>query len=111
MTFSPFPKIRRIFKDSMIITEKIDGTNAQVYIDYRANLSEDEQKLNLLEDQAIDGTDLCVLAGSRNKYITPDDDNYGFSQFVKNNAEELLKLGPGRHFGEWWAKVFNEVMD
>ena len=31
-SFEAFPKIKRIFKDNMIITEKIDGSNAQVYI-------------------------------------------------------------------------------
>jgi hypothetical protein len=36
--------------------------------------------------------------------ITPESDNYGFAKWVKDNEEELLKLGSGRHFGEWWGK-------
>lgn len=79
--FTPFPKIAR-WSRTVLVTEKIDGTNAQIWI-------------------SDDGTQL--LAGSRNKWITPESDNYGFARWVQENAEELLKLGPGSHFGEWWG--------
>lgn len=78
--FFDFPKIARLSRE-VIVTEKIDGTNAQVFI------SEDG----------------VVQAGSRTRWITPEDDNYGFAGWVQRNREELLKLGPGRHFGEWWG--------
>lgn len=81
MEFQDFPKMARLARD-VIVTEKIDGTNAQVFI-------------------AEDGT---MLAGSRTRWITPADDNFGFAAWVEANREELLKLGPGRHFGEWWGK-------
>lgn len=80
--FEAFPKIPRLKKDGVVITEKLDGTNAQVII------TEDGQ----------------IGAASRNRLITPDDDNYGFARWVQENREELLKLGPGRHFGEWWGQ-------
>lgn len=89
MEFEAFPKIRRIFKDSMIVSEKIDGTNAQVYIP-----DEEEMKTSARK----------VWAGSRNRWVEPGNDNYGFAAWVEANYEELLKLGPGRHFGEWWGK-------
>lgn len=79
-TFVEFPKINRL-KDGCIITEKIDGTNAQIHI---------------LED----GT---VLAGSRNRYVTPEVDNYNWARWVKDHEDELRLLGPGRHYGEWWG--------
>lgn len=79
--FQPFPKIQRLFRE-IIITEKIDGTNAQVVV------SEDGE---------------TVRAASRKRWITPDDDNFGFARWVEANAEELRRLGPGRHFGEWWG--------
>jgi len=41
--------------------------------------------------------------GSRNRWITSEADNFGFATWVQENAEELRKLGPGRHFGEWWG--------
>jgi hypothetical protein len=76
-----FPKIQRL-KRTVIATEKIDGTNAQIYI-------------------TDDGAE--IFAGSRNRWITPENDNFGFARWVQENREELLKLGPGRHFGEWWG--------
>lgn len=78
--FRPFPKIARLARE-VIITEKIDGTNAQVYI----------------------GEDGEFLAGSRTRWITPENDNYGFAAWAYSNKEELMQLGPGHHFGEWWG--------
>lgn len=80
-TFEPFPKMPRLNRE-IIITEKIDGTNAQIYI----------------HDDGV-----TMQVGSRNRWITPADDNYGFAGWCERNREELLKLGPGRHFGEWWG--------
>ncbi len=78
--FEEFPKIPRL-KRGCVITEKIDGTNAQVHVTEEGE----------------------VLAGSRSRYVTPEADNYGFAKWVAAHREELLKLGPGRHFGEWWG--------
>lgn len=79
--FEPFPKLSRLTR-KMIVTEKIDGTNAQVIV-------------------AEDGS---VLAASRTKLITPSDDNMGFARWVEEHKDELAKaLGFGRHFGEWWG--------
>jgi len=79
--FEGFPKIPRLSRDCTI-TEKIDGTNASIYI------TEDGK----------------VFAGSRTRWITPEDDNYGFARWVKEHETELLRLGPGHHFGEWWGQ-------
>jgi RNA ligase len=81
ITFEPFPKLARLYRE-VTITEKIDGTNAQVII---------------TEDGEIE-------AASRSRIITPQDDNYGFAAWVDKNKAELLTLGVGRHFGEWWGK-------
>jgi hypothetical protein len=80
MEFTEFPKMAR-FSREIVITEKIDGTNAQVLI-------------------TEDGD---MFFGSRTKWITPEDDNAGFARWAVGNRDELLKLGPGRHFGEWWG--------
>ena len=80
MDFREFPKMPRLSRE-IFITEKIDGTNASVAI---------------TEDGAF-------LTGSRTRWITPHDDNYGFSAWAHDNREELMKLGPGVHFGEWWG--------
>jgi hypothetical protein len=79
--FISFPKIYRVSRPC-IITEKIDGTNAQICITEEGEF----------------------LTGSRTRWITPDDDNHGFALWANENKEDLLKLGPGRHFGEWWGQ-------
>lgn len=80
MEFTDFGKISRLSRNC-VVTEKIDGTNASIYI----------------------GEDGEFLIGSRTRWITPQDDNHGFSRWAYENKEELLKLGPGQHFGEWWG--------
>lgn len=79
--FVGFPSIPRLFRD-VVITEKIDGTNASVHV---------------LEDGR-------VIAASRTRYITPTDDNFGFAKWVAAHADELREgLGVGSHFGEWYG--------
>ena len=79
--FTGFPKIARYSRE-VVVTEKIDGTNAQVYI-------------------TEDGD---FLTGSRTRWITPEDDNYGFSAWAHLHRDELMALGKGHHFGEWWGQ-------
>ena len=78
--FVGWPKIFR-YKRGVIVTEKIDGTNAQV---------------RFMDDGKM-------LVGSRNRWITPSNDNNGFAKWCEANETELRKLGPGSHFGEWWG--------
>lgn len=78
--FAEFPKMARLSRE-IIISEKIDGTNAQILI------TEDGQ----------------FLTGSRTRWITPQDDNFGFSAWAHAHKDELMTLGVGRHFGEWWG--------
>lgn len=47
--------------------------------------------------------DRQVFAGSRNRWITTDNDNMGFAKWVKANEATLRQLGPGIHYGEWWG--------
>lgn len=75
--FKEFGKIARLSRD-IIVSEKIDGTNAQIYIDDYGE----------------------IFAGSRNRWLI-DEDNFGFGAWVKENKEHLLLLGPGRYYGEW----------
>lgn len=98
MEFIKFNKIPRLNRDC-VITEKIDGTNSQIFIDYKDKQITD----NYVEPIVIVG-DFSLWAGSRNRYLTIDNDNFGFANWVKANAEELIQLGPGLHFGEWWGQ-------
>jgi hypothetical protein len=79
--FVPAPKTPRLNRE-IIVTEKVDGTRATIFIDDSGEL----------------------FCGSRNKWITPQEDNYGFARWAEDNREELLKLGPGRFEGEWWGQ-------
>lgn len=80
-TFVPWPKIPRLNR-GIIITEKLDGTNACVVITEEGD----------------------VYAQSRSRIIIPGDDNYGFAGWVDEYRTDLLLLGEGRHYGEWWGQ-------
>lgn len=99
MTFEEFPKMGRLTREC-VITEKIDGTNAQVHI-----VATDTPTVGIDESFVIarnhDGG--IMLAGSRTRYIVPAADNFGFAAWVKAHAAELWTLGEGRHYGEWWG--------
>src|SRR5262245_32131020 len=105
MPFQPFNKIARLNRNCTI-TEKIDGTNASVEI--VSKLAVDPGADGLLETMRrfviAEDAEVAMLAGSRTRYITPTDDNMGFAKWVEANAEQLLALGPGRHYGEWWGQ-------
>jgi hypothetical protein len=105
MRFEAFPKIPRLNKN-MIITEKLDGTNAQVMIEDigpagSRNGYDPNGVLAVLDDGVRSYT---IKAGSRKRTITPEKDNFGFAKWVQENARQLVQLGPGRHFGEWWGQ-------
>jgi hypothetical protein len=96
-TFKEFPKMARLSREC-VVTEKIDGTNASVFI--MPLTDQDPTPANAI---TIAGG-VAIMAGSRTRWITPEDDNYGFAAWVRDNADELRKLGPGHHFGEWWGR-------
>lgn len=107
MEFKEFSKIARLSRDCTV-TEKIDGTNAQIAIWQVAAVADiigDDTIANLgLIEITHDGTDYFMQAGSRNRWISTVQDNVGFAQWVKDNVQELIKLGEGNHFGEWWGQ-------
>lgn len=80
LEFKEFPKIGRYSRE-VVVSEKIDGTNSSIYITEAGDF----------------------LTGSRTRWIQPVNDNQGFSKWAHDHKEELMKLGPGHHFGEWWG--------
>ena len=78
MEFKKFDSIARLWKD-MVISEKIDWTNACVVVDEEWN----------------------VQAQSRSQIITTQNDNYWFARYVEENKEELKKLWVWYHYWEW----------
>ena len=77
--FKAWPKIGRENPFKVTITEKLDGTNSCV----------------IIQDDKVVGVQ------SRKRFITPEDDNFGFAQWVVDNNDELLSLEDGYHYGEW----------
>ncbi len=98
--FTPFPKIARLNRE-ITITEKLDGTNAQICIE--PGIKDAPMSIYSWFDEATQ-TDMVMYAGSRTRWITPEQDNQGFARWAKENAQELTKLGEGSHFGEWWGQ-------
>lgn len=97
--FMPFPKVPRLHRPA-VYTEKIDGTNANVLICTPSECRDSSWDKVVVAKVG----EIRVLAGSRTRWITPEDDNFGFAAWVKEHAEELVNLGPGHHFGEWWGR-------
>ena len=79
--FQEWPKIPRAVLGNVVITEKMDGTNACVIIE--------------------NGEIIGVQSRNRMLNIGKENDNYGFAQYVWDNKEKFLELGEGRHYGEW----------
>lgn len=104
--FVGFGKIARLARD-MIITEKLDGTNAQVYVECvpRSDMGSLPEGAMPVDIPGVEDHRMVLRAGSRNRWLVPEvDDNFGFAHWVSRNREELALLGEGRHFGEWWGK-------
>lgn len=107
--FESFPKIPRLYRDC-VITEKLDGTNAQVVI---ASPPVTDGEVMELDEYCL-GSYLGynIYAGSRKRLITPDNDNFGFAAWVQEHGAELIAgLGEGRHYGEWWGQGIQRGYD
>jgi hypothetical protein len=113
--FEKFPSLTR-FSHGWTITEKLDGTNAQILIVRNADVTNDAWVNGFVLASTRDGAEawddrLSILAGSRSQLLTTtkQGDNHGFARFVADNAEMLFAtLGAGRHFGEWVGKGVNK---
>lgn len=125
--YVPFPKIGRWANNKIAITEKIDGTNACIQIGRFSGSASDALAVDPTVLYAVEALPLIdvqrgcdeqgnefdveinlprsfvVRAGSRTRWITPAADNYGFARWVQENARELMALGEGTHYGEWWG--------
>lgn len=111
--FVAWEKTARYYRD-IVITEKIDGTNAAIVIEQHPfgfsvgrGLAPDEINLVVGPDnpeQGLPDHEYVISAQSRKRLITPTQDNAGFAKWVLANSQTLVAdLGPGRHYGEWWG--------
>jgi hypothetical protein len=102
MKFPAYPKTPR-FNMGCIVTEKIDGTNALISIQPAPEgVTPLEGHIGIFQ---VNGIEYNIGAGSRKRWLTHDQDNFGFGRWVRENARELIELlGEGLHYGEWWGK-------
>ena len=100
MEFREFHKIPR-FSREIIVTEKIDGTNGVIGIEAEAEHVWTPGEVPPVA--TVDG--FSIYAGSKSRWLDvwSKGDNFGFAKWVYAHAEELLALGPGMHYGEWWG--------
>lgn len=97
MDFVTWGKIPRFNRD-WEITEKIDGTNGVLYWSDKHDGRFDTSSVLAARD------DMYLYAGSRNRWLRPESDNFGFARWAQDNADDLYSLGPGRHYGEWYGQ-------
>lgn len=114
LEFRAWPKTPRLNR-GMVITEKIDGTNAAVIVQKVGPIwgisDYDPEKHGPVAGQGeqfvlvpLNNAYYMVGAQSRNRVIWPGKDNAGFAGWVFENAVALAKaLGEGYHYGEWWG--------
>jgi RNA ligase len=110
--FKEWPKIPR-YRREVAITEKLDGTSACVVWVPVDPLAAENREYVLAERELVDQHGASIgphwlLAQSRQRFVAPSRliakaDNYGWAQWVDDHADELMLLGPGYHYGEWWG--------
>lgn len=89
----------------MVITEKLDGTNACIVIepDHGQDYYSTDLREKVSHFTSASGS-YWFATQSRSRFITPVDDNFGFAKWAYQHAEPLIDvLGPGQHYGEWWG--------
>jgi hypothetical protein len=113
---SAYPKFKSIprLHRRVVLTEKVDGTNGLI------DVTRLPDAVPLMDPQYLEGTTgvgvtlfnetdnryerFIVRAGSRNRWLSPDNDNFGFARWVWDNAISLAGLGEGKHYGEWFGQ-------
>jgi hypothetical protein len=109
LDFLAFPKIGRMTK-GVTITEKIDGTNAQLNFDAFGNMLVGSRKRQIFPEGTFfggadydDGGVLLPVKGT---------DNFTFAKWAYDNQAALFDfLGEGRHYGEWAGNGIQRTYD
>ncbi len=109
--FQEWPKIPR-YRRECAVTEKLDGTSSCI-VWAPANTEHDEDQNIIATRDLIDQHGSLVgphhlLTQSRQRFIVPGrirakSDNYSFAQWCDDRTDDLMRLGPGYHYGEFWG--------
>jgi hypothetical protein len=103
--YPAFPKMPRL-RRNCVVSEKIDGSNGLIFIEPFDVQSPTLATHAMVGVHPDTGEPSFIYAGSRSRWLRPvkNEDNFGFAAWVNANADELVKLGPGHHYGEWWGQ-------
>lgn len=104
--FEPFAKISRLSRP-IIITEKLDGSNGQLYIQSHEEFDVENGFDAEKDANTIVGNDWVLRVGSRKRWLdaTKAGDHFGMFKWAVAHFDELCTgLGAGRHYGEWWGQ-------
>jgi hypothetical protein len=101
MSYPKFGSIPRWYKQ-FTISEKVDGTNGLIAV------ADDDQQYHELRTEGVEPVGfsehgLAIFAGSRNRWLTTENDNAGFAKWVSANVDSAAALGTGLHYGEWYG--------
>jgi hypothetical protein len=89
------------FNASFMITEEIDGTRSCVCI---SRLPPDVEAPEGVLSVEVDGVRWVLRPASPLRWLSIERDNFGFAAWVYTRAEQLTRLGPGWHRGEWYGQ-------
>jgi hypothetical protein len=104
-SFKEFSKMQRLEKATILITQKLHGTNASVWITAINPVMVVPE--NFKPFVTTDG-EFVVRPAKRTSFIDLENDNFGFAKFVAKNKDALARcLGPGTWFGEWVGPGIN----
>lgn len=106
MEFQKWASIPRLSKELVTVTEKIDGTNSCIRIRAVADNELCDVDSTCMRLTYVAQQWYAIWAQSRTRFLKPtkEEDNFGFAQWIEDNAPELVKiLGVGDHYGEWWG--------
>lgn len=108
--FKKWNSTPRLFNSNMTITEKIDGSNGAIHVVPSKMFGDLHSELDSASYGYVTrGRDkYVVLAQSRSRILSVEEDNHGFAQWVIDRAETLVDdLGVGVHYGEFWGLKIN----
>lgn len=126
MKLKKFKKIPRLSRE-ILISEKLDGMNSQVMIFPKYKLLQMAESEIWKADEVNDFIEkyclyihpdnphveeddrLYLFAGSRTRFLdtSKNGDTHGFVKWVKSNAIDLISLGEGIHYGEFYGHKIN----
>ena len=103
--FKPFPKIPNLDNMKVVVTQKLHGTNASLWID---KLDGTEVLSEAQKDFITTDGKYLVMPAKRTSFINLYSDNFGFAKFTHENRDALaVALGEGTWFGEWVGPGIN----